>query len=353
MSGSATPAGRRPEWADLEPARAEDATGLLNLADNTNRFGSPPAAIAALHAIGSADPAEYPSAYGEPLKDVFAAYAGVRASQIVTGCGSDDVLDSAIRAFGRPGERFAALTPTFPMAARCARLNGLEVAHTVLAGDGTFDASALLASDPAIVYLCTPNNPTGAALDPAAVEHVIANARGVVIIDEAYAEFCGGDHARTAPARGNVLAVRTMSKAFGLAGLRVGWATATEALVREVEISRGPYKLSSPAERAVREVFAHDLDWVRDHAAKAVAARERFVEALRALGLSPLPSAANFVLVPRPGARAVALGLRERGIAVRAFDALPGIGDALRIGVAPWRQLERALAALKEVLACA
>jgi histidinol-phosphate aminotransferase len=342
----------RPEWRELPIYRPESGTAAVDLSDNTSRFGVPPSALAVLRDPATADVARYPDAYGAPLREALAAYAGVDPEAIVTGCGSDDVLDSSIRAFGRPGARFAFLDPTFPMAPLFARLNSLEPRGVPLAADGRFDPDALLADDPAVVYLCSPNNPTGGRLDPDAVDRVIARAPGVVLLDEAYAEFAGLTRVADAPRTRGLLVTRTLSKAFGLAGLRVGWACGSPEMVLEVERSRGPFTVNRIAERAATAAVRHDVAWVLERAAEAVRLRDRLAGALRERGLSPLPSAANFLLVPLPGAPRIAAAMLERGVAVRAFEGLTGVGDAIRIHAAPWPELERALAALVEAIAC-
>jgi histidinol-phosphate aminotransferase len=347
---------RRPEWSDMapyHPVSQLSTPAAIDLSDNTSRFGAAPSALAVLAEPAGVAITRYPDAYSSSLQSALADHAGVAPSQVATGCGSDDVLDAAFRAFGRPGERLAHIDPTFPMAPRFARINGLVPIAVPLASDGSFDAGALLAGDPALVYLCSPNNPTGARLDPAAIERVIAKARGVVVLDEAYAEFAGASLITTAPRRSNLVVTRTLSKAFGLASLRVGYACAAEPLVREIELSRGPFKVTSLAERAATAALRNDVAWMRERVGEALALRARLADGLRSLGLSPLPSSANFVLVPVSGARRVAAAMRERGVAVRPFEALREIGDALRITVAPWAELEIALAALKEALRCA
>ena len=134
-----------------------------------------------------------------------------------------------------------------------------------------------------------------------AIERVLAAARGFVILDEAYAEFAGTSCLDLVAMNDRVLVVRTMSKAFGLAGLRVGYAVGAPALVAEVEKSRGPYKVSTVAERAAVASLTHDQGWVAERVEDARTSRERLAESLRALGLEPLPSEANFVLVPVAG----------------------------------------------------
>jgi histidinol-phosphate aminotransferase len=267
---------------------------------------------------------------------------------VVTGCGSDDVLDSAIRAFGEPGDRIAYPEPSFSMIPVFARLNGLEPVPVPLTDDFDADAGALLATGARIIYLCSPNNPTGTTTSRSTIERIVERAPGLVIMDEAYAEFAGSSAADLLETSERLLVTRTMSKAFGLAGLRVGFGAGAPALVAEVEKSRGPYKVGALAERAALAALGADLPWVRAHAAEAVSLRARLVSALRNLGLSPLPSAANFVLVPVPDAAEISARMRARGVAVRPLLELPRFGDALRITVGPWPMLDACLDALRE-----
>ncbi|MEJ7809555.1 MAG: histidinol-phosphate transaminase [Gemmatimonadaceae bacterium] len=320
----------------------------VDLSDNTNLWGIPPGAERAIREAAVSAVTRYPSLYAGGLKESLARYLGVAPAMVVTGCGSDDVLDSAIRAFGEPGDRIAHPEPSFAMIPIFARMNGLEPLGVPL-----FDPEATLATGARIIYLCSPNNPTGNAMSRSAIEYVVERATGVVILDEAYAEFAGVSGVDLLERSERLLVTRTMSKAFGLAGLRIGYAAGSAALVAEVEKSRGPYKVSALAERAAMAALAEGADglgWVRAHVAEAVAIRERFAGELAALGLAALPSDANFLLVPVPDAAGIARHLREGGVAVRPFVALPGVGDALRISVGPWAMMERCLAALADAL---
>ncbi|MGQ0539296.1 MAG: aminotransferase class I/II-fold pyridoxal phosphate-dependent enzyme, partial [Gemmatimonadaceae bacterium] len=169
---------------------------------------------------------------------------------------------------------------------------------------------------------------------------------GVLIIDEAYAEFAGSSLAGIAPSHGRLVVVRTFSKAFGLAGLRVGYAVGAPALVREIEKARGPFRVSTVALRAAQEALTNDLEWMRARVADAITSREEFVRLLRARGFAPLPSAANFVLVPVAQATKVADRLWQNGIGVRAFTQLHRIGDAVRVTIAPREAMIRVADAL-------
>jgi histidinol-phosphate aminotransferase len=343
----------RAAYREVSLYTVESVPCAIDLSDNTNLWGAPPGARQALRELADGSFTRYPSAYASALKSALAAYAGVHASHVVTGCGSDDVLDSAIRAFAEPGDRLAFCAPTFAMIPIFARLNGVESVVVPMTAAWDLDSDALAKTDARIIYVCSPNNPTGTTASRAALERVIANAPGVVILDAAYAEFADDDYLDLAAASDRVLVVRTMSKAFGLAGLRVGYAVGAPTLVAEVEKSRGPYKVSMAAERAGLAALAHDRAWVTDRVVDACTSRDRLAESLRTLGLAPFPSRANFVLVPVPCAPTIARRMRERGVAVRAFEALPAIGDALRITAGPAPVMARALAALEDALACA
>jgi histidinol-phosphate aminotransferase len=303
--------------------------------------------------------------YAEELKRALAEYTGVPPEYIVTGCGSDDVLDSALRALAQPGDCIAFPDPTFAMLPLFAAANGLTPHAVSLGAGAAVDVDALTHSGVAITYLCSPNNPTGATLPREVVESVIARAHGVVIVDEAYIEFGGESAIDLAQAYEHVLVTRTLSKAFGLAGLRVGYAVGSPTLVAAVEKARGPYKVSLPAERAAIAALRHDASWVREHVDAVRVNRVRFAEAASALpGIQALPSAANFVLLrlePTMGSAApAALGaceltrrLRARGVAVRPFPALPGVGEAVRVTIGPWEMMDACLAALCAELQCA
>ena len=361
----------RPEYRDIPLYAPGTAPCATDLSDTINLWGAPPAALAAVRAAAAEHVFTYPALYNAELKAPIAAYAGVAPDAIVTGCGSDDVIDCALRAFARPGGRVAHAAPTFSMVPVYARANGMTPVGVPLAGtDYRADADALLAVDAEVIYLCSPNNPTATPLARATVERVVARARGLVLLDEAYAEYVLADDGTTAevftaeaPGWERVLALRTMSKAFGLAGLRVGYGVGAPAVVREVEKARGPFKVTFPAERAARAALADTADglqWVRAQARTAVAQRRTLERALRELGLAPAPGAAHFVFVPVPDARHVAVALRERhDVGVRVFGGLPTAvpalaasgGEALRVNVGPDALLDRFVSALAAVLA--
>ena len=348
------------------PLYAPDlADCAIDVSDNTNLWGTPPAALRALRDAPLSALTRYPSLYSAPLREAILRYVTLDRAPgigVVTGCGSDDVIDATMRAFGAVGDRIALSVPTFSMIPTFARLNGLEPVAIPLTSTYDVDAERLVHIGAKITYLCSPNNPTATSLSRSAVEYVAEHASGVVLLDEAYAEFAAETFVDLVTRYERLIVARTFSKAFGLAGLRAGYGVGNRDVVGMVERARGPYKVNALAERAVLAALDDTNDglgWVRVHAALAVENRERLVVALRALNMVPLPSSANFVFVPTARAATLAARMRARGVLVRAFTGLPrdlpalagSNGDALRIGIGPWEMMEQVLQALTEALA--
>jgi histidinol-phosphate aminotransferase len=339
---------RRPSYQGISLYSPPSVPCRVDLSDNTNLFGMPPPAEQAVREFATSLVTRYPSSYAPELKKALSSYTGFEPSWLTTGCGSDDLIDCALRAFLEPGERIAVPDPSFSMMAYFAKVNGLQFVPVPLRPDFDIDVDGLLATGARLIYACTPNNPTGTTVSRASLERLVDAAPGIVLVDEAYAEFANGSFAELVRSRPNVLVTRTLSKAFGLAGLRVGYAMGRPELVAEVEKARGPYKHSGVSERAAIAALTDGLSWVKARAEEAKENRRRLVEELKAQGLQPLPSEGNFVLVPLPGAPRVAARMRELDVNVRAFQGLTGIGDALRIGCGPWPMMETALQALRE-----
>jgi histidinol-phosphate aminotransferase len=324
------------------------AAGQCNfdLSDNTNLWGAPPAALRALATVGATEITRYPVAFEPALRNALATYAGVSPDMIACGCGSDDVLDSGIRAFAEPREALCVPDPSFSMIPVFARTNGLRPIAIPLTRWLDADVDAMIATGARIIYLCSPNNPTGTAFSRKAVEQIVDRAPGLVIIDQAYVEFGGDDFTDLASSGRPVLVTRTMSKAFGLAGLRVGYGIGSPELITEILKARGPYKVSSLAERASIAALDNDRAWVTERVNEVVANRSRFRAELAGRGIGSLESSANFVLLPVNDSAATSRKLERGGICARPFRNLPGIGDAVRIAIGPWEMMQRCLDAL-------
>jgi len=361
----------RPDYAPLEPYAPDRRPIAVDLSDNTNRWGVHPDALAAVQRASPEDFLRYPPVYADHLRTAVAERFNVPMEAVSTGCGSDDLLDSLFRAAGVMGEGVRFIPPTFSMIEIFARMNGL-VAMPLEREPGAGpespfgplpDPERLLEGAPAMVYLCRPNNPTGEVQPRRWIDSVIeaAAARGTVVaVDEAYADYLDprmedpDDLLRTAATSRRLVVLRTLSKVYGLAGLRVGFAVGAPEVIRELEKSRGPYKVNRMAEAAGVAAIRDEAGWIPGILEEVQVERTRLAGELADRGMAPLPSGANFLCVPlaraalsvEPTAAAVTAALREGEVAVRPFPALPGIGEAIRVSIGPRAEMERFLSAL-------
>jgi histidinol-phosphate aminotransferase len=342
----------RPDYEPLKRYHFDRTPVALDLSDNTNHWGAHPAALEVARRADDDAMARYPYLYADNLRAAAADRLGVPEECVATGCGSDDILDCAYRACaGGPADFVAAAVPTFPMGLQMARMNGMD-ARPVPWREALAEPQLLLHGGPALVYVCRPNNPTG-HVAPTAWVNDLLDAAGedgpLVIVDEAYVDFGGDSFAKRAAQRPRLLVSRTLSKAFGLAGVRVGYGVGTPETTLEVEKARGPYKVSRIAAEAGAAALADREGWVTRTVAECLECRARAEAALAERGLEPLPSLANFIMfrsVTGDG-RTDALGIRGHGVAVRPFAGeYPDGSDALRVTVAPWPLMERFLGAL-------
>jgi histidinol-phosphate aminotransferase len=224
--------------------------------------------------------------------------------------------------------------------------NSLRPVAVPFAPGFELDVEALVAAQPALIYLCRPNNPTGTLYSSASFNELLSRFDGLVVVDEAYAEYAGDPVTPRAPALERVVSLRTMSKAWGLAGLRIGYAVGNRLLIDLIERVRGPFKLTVASEQVALAALKEDGDWMRTHVEETLVNRERFIQELRTIGYAPVPSSANFLLIPVAKAQAVADELLRHDVFVRPFTSLPGIGDALRITVGPDEAIQRVIEVL-------
>ncbi len=345
----------REDYSSLRPHDPGQSPIALDLSDNTNLWGAHPAALEMVRKAPPEALTRYPSIYGSELKKAVAAKYEIPVENVATGCGSDDLLDSVFRASTVPPGRLSFPAPSFSMVTQFARMNGLETLP-VPWPMAEVDPARLLLEEPDLVYVCRPNNPTGISLERDWVRGLLAlgGPEGpIVILDEAYADFGEDTFLVEASSSDRLFVLRTFSILYGLAGLRIGFAVASQAIVEEVEKSRGPYKANNVAERAAVAALEDSSGWADQVRAETLDNRERLSEELRSRGLHPLPSQANFLLIPVEPASAAEVNraLQDHGVEGRPFSQLPGVGDALRITIGPWDVMERFLRALDQLFA--
>ncbi len=314
----------------------------VRLNTNENSYAVPPDVVAAITAAVAGCASElnrYPDREFTALRKDLAAWLTeqtgvvVEAAQMWAGNGSNEVLQHVVQAFAGPGRVALGFTPAYSMHPIISRTMGSTWVDGHRGGpSGPFELAAadvvaqVRESSPHVVFLCSPNNPTGTALDLAVVQAVLDAAPDtVVVVDEAYAEFArpGTPSALSLLAAYPQLVVtRTMSKAFALAGGRLGYLVAAPELVDALRLVRMPYHLSSPTQAIARAALAHRASLLAEVEA-IKAQRDRIVDTLAAQGFPPVPSDANFVLFG---------GLTD---AARAWEALLAQGVLVRdVGIA-------------------
>ncbi|PKW28280.1 histidinol-phosphate transaminase [Phycicoccus duodecadis] len=334
---------------DLRGRTAYGAPQLdVPVALNTNESSYPvPAVVVAAMTAAVEEAAaglnRYPDREFTRLREALAAYLGrsgttVDPAQVWAGNGSNEVLLHLLQAFGGPGRTALGFTPAYSMHPIITTTTGTAWVDGMrgVAGAGAFDLDAASAvvqvreHRPDVVFLCSPNNPTGTALGLDVVEAVYDAADGLVVVDEAYAEYAraGTPSALTLLAgRPRLVVTRTMSKAFALAGGRVGYLAADPALVDALRLVRMPYHLSTPTQAVALAALAH-ADLMLETVDAVRAQRDRIVDEIARMGLSPVPSDANFVLFGGlADSHATWQGLLDRGVLVRDV----GIAHYLRV----------------------
>lgn len=339
----------RPNIARLKPyssARSEfEGEAEIFLDANENAFGSP------------AGPGynRYPDPLQRELKERIAAMRHVRPENIYIGNGSDEAIDLLFRIFCEPGrDECLICPPTYGMYRVSADINDVAVKEVPLRKDYSLDAEGVLRSigqQTKIVFVCSPNNPTGNVMDREVIMRIAQNFGGIVVVDEAYAEFTNAESlVPSIASHPNIVVLRTFSKAWGMAGLRVGMAFADDAIIELMNRVKPPYNVSGIAQRAVLEALRSDKQidqWVE----QAISERERLSEELSRLSVVErvFPSDANFLLVKTSDAAGIYKELILTGIVVRDRSRVLLCEGCLRITVGTPEENDRLLESLRSI----
>jgi histidinol-phosphate aminotransferase len=351
----------REELRGIEPYGAPQLDVPVQLNVNENPY-PPSEAVAAEVAAVVADATRtlnrYPDREFTALREDLAAYLGhgVRPAQVWAANGSNEVMLQILQAFGGPGRAAVSFAPTYSMYPEYARdtITRWVVGHREedFSLDLDHAAQVIATERPSVVLLPSPNNPTGTALPPKAVTAVCAAAAdvgGVVVIDEAYGEFrrTGTPSAlEVLPQTPNLVVSRTMSKAFALAGARLGYLAASEEICDAIRVVRLPYHLSAVTQAVARVALRH-ADELLARVDDLRAERDATVTWLRGEGLEVADSDANYVLFGRFADRhAVWQGLLDRGVLIRET----GPDGWLRVSIGTADEMAAFRQALREVL---
>lgn len=290
--------------ADIQEEYAVEK--VIKLASNENPYGYSPTLRNALQNF-SFDFEFYPDGYATELRNALSDKLQVSNEQLVFGSGSDEIISIIVRTFLQPGQHTVMATPTFPQYRHHSLIEGAQVTEVPIV-NGKHDLKQMLAEindQTKIVWLCTPNNPTGLSISKdefvsfmdQCPEHVL------VVLDEAYYEFQDEKYDIEAVTQlnkyNNLITLRTFSKAYGLASLRVGYAVTTEKIANQLNIVRGPFNTSYTAQKAA-VIALSDQTFISETITKNKSVKEHFAKFLKTINWNFYPSEANFMLVKTP-----------------------------------------------------
>ena len=334
-------------FAPYIPGKQPDDGGWIKL--NTNEaVGCPPGAVGALAELGPEGIYRYPDPTALPLRSDLAVHYGISPEQVVVGNGSDEILSLLIRALCEPGADVLAPDPAYSLYPVLAAAQGARFRPVPCRDDFALDLDSICAARPALTLITSPNNPAGTLYPPDQIERICLSGHNLVVVDEAYAEFADSDALGLLGRHANLAIARTFSKAYGLAGARVGYLLGPPELCATLLAIKDAYNVSAPAQAAARAALA-DRDWAESMWRSVRSRRARLIAGLSEIpGLRPHSSQANFVLVDCGPHRAARLleRLAERRILVRHLGHVRGAENALRITVGTDAEIERLLAEL-------
>ncbi len=308
-------------------------------------------------ALEKVDPRMYPDPQDVVVRRALAQHYGVNEEEVLIGSGADELIDGISRCFIESGDQIVTLDPTFQVYGISAMLHGGRCKSVLLREDFSVDVARLLREmdeTTKVLYICSPNNPTGNQHGRDVIEEIIGNVDCIVVLDEAYVEFADYSLSKLIHDYDNLIVLRTFSKGFGIAGLRFGVALSNQEIVDIMRRGLQPYNVSNIAQYTALTLL-ENWGYLAEKINEIKRQREVLLEKLLEIeGLKVYPSKANFILVRvlKRGVRAedVQRSLMMKGILVRDRSNLPLLDNCLRITVCPSYMTERLTSALKEAL---
>ena len=296
----------------------------------------------------------YPDPLANELRDMIAEANGLDREQVVVGNGGDELLFNLALAWGGPGRTFLNLPPTFSVYDYNARLTNTNVVNIPRLADYSIDEEAVLErlaqGDIDYVIVTSPNNPTGNLVDTEFVRKMLEASDALVMVDEAYFEFSRNTVRPLLETHENLVILRTFSKAFSLAAVRVGYLLASKYVIDQFLKVRQSYSVDAVSQAIARVVYAHRAEFVRG-VETIVDERERIIVALNELpGVEAFPSQANYVMFKLEVAGDVWQQLLDAGVLVRDFSHAPALENCLRVSVGTHEENDRFLAELARII---
>jgi len=348
----------RPEVEALTSYAAplEGRRSCLRLDFNESTGGPSPRAVEAIRGLPPDAYATYPEYAG--LNEAFAASLGVSAEHVEAFNGVDAAIRAIFDAYGEKGDTFLTTTPTFGYYLPCAQQQGMEIEEVPYPADLRYPLAAIekkLEAGPRLLFICNPNNPTGTLLSPATILALARSApQTLVVVDELYVAFTGQSVLPAALELENVVALHSLSKAAGIAALRLGFAVGHPSIVERLRRVTGPYDINTFAVVAGKTALA-DPEHMRRYVAQVLAAKTWTIEQLQRLGVRHFAEGGNYMLVwplrGQPGdCEDVVEALRARGVLVRSMARKPVIDGSFRLTVGTPEDMQRFMTAFTGVI---
>jgi len=324
---------------------------VVKLNTNENPFPPSPAVLRAIQEIEPEHLRRYPNPTADVFRDAAAKVLGVTRDHLIAGNGSDDILTIATRTFVAPGQTLAYPDPTYSLYPVLARLEDAKVVEIPWEPGYQLPIDGLVKSKAAAVYVANPNAPTGTFVPPAQIAELASAFKGLVLVDEAYADFADDNCLALVKKHENVVVSRTFSKAYSLAGMRFGYAIAQPHVIAEMMKVKDSYNCDAVAMLAAAAAIA-DQEYAKERWEQIKSERARVSAELEKMGWDVLPSQANFVFARTPDARGhdAYQGLKAQGILVRFFNK-PGLADKIRITIGQSHENNALLAGIKAITA--
>ena len=330
------------------PGEQPKVKGLIKLNTNENPYPPSPKVFQAVRKFEAGDLRLYPDPVSGELREAIARYHGCDIDQVFVGNGSDEVLALCTRAFVEPSGAIGYFEPSYSLYPVLAAIQDVKTNPVRLSKD--FSWTMPKGYRASLFFLANPNAPTSVQYPAKTVRDFCRRFKGVVLIDEAYADFARENNMQLALTLKNVLVARTFSKSFSLAGLRLGYMVGSKDLIAAIYKIKDSYNLNRLTQRVALAAM-HDIGHMRMNVAKIKATREMTLWHLVDRGFTVMPSETNFLWAKPPRIPAAILfkKLRERKILVRYFPGRP-TGDYLRISVGTNREMAALIKALDAIL---
>ncbi len=305
------------------------------------------------NAIRKVEVNRYPDPEAKNLRNIISKVSGFSKDRILLGNGSDELIGMLITTFSGGTKKILYPTPTFSMYGLTGLAMGMELIELPLDEQFDIDSAvtieAINKNNPDLIFLASPNNPTGNAFSSSKIREILDCSEGVVVIDEAYSDFSGHTFMPLLEEYDNLVILRTLSK-VGFAGLRLGILYAREGLVREINKVRYPYNVNSLSQE-VAEVILNDLEFVNENVQLILKERHRVYDRLSEIGgLDVYRSDANFIFFRVKGAGVIFNKLIKKGVLIRNFHSLGRLKNCLRVTIGAPHENEAFLIALRDVL---